>query len=92
VRRLNIVANRIVPESKAKQEVRFEQLELFVDYDALDRKRKLEQAELEREKRMQQAILTIKKRYGKNAILRGMNFEYGATAMDRNAQIGGHKA
>ena len=51
-----------------------------------------ERAELERERKMQQAMLTIKKKFGKNAILKGMNLEEGATAKDRNAQIGGHKA
>ena len=51
-----------------------------------------ENAALEREKKMQQAVLTIKKKFGKNAILKGMNLQEGATAKDRNAQIGGHKA
>lgn len=59
---------------------------------ALQAEQEQEQRELEREKRMQQAMLTIKKKFGKNAILKGMNFEEGATAKDRNAQIGGHKA
>ena len=51
-----------------------------------------ENAELEREKRMQKAMIDIKKKFGKNAILKGMNLEEGATAKDRNEQIGGHKA
>ena len=51
-----------------------------------------EEAELQREKKMQQALLSIKKKYGKNAILKGMNLEEGATAVERNKQIGGHKA
>lgn len=55
-------------------------------------KQEQEQRELEREKRMQKAMLTIKKKFGKNAILKGMNLEEGATAKDRNEQIGGHKA
>ena len=70
----------------------FEQLDLFTDYAALDAKRKQEDEELAKEKRVQQAMLTIKKKFGKNAILKGMNLEEGATAKDRNAQIGGHKA
>ena len=70
----------------------FEQLDLFTDYAALEVKQEQERAELEREKKMQQAMLTIKKKFGKNAILKGMNLEEGATAKDRNAQIGGHKA
>ena len=51
-----------------------------------------ENADLEREKRMQKAMIDIKKKFGKNAILKGMNLEEGATAKDRNEQIGGHKA
>ena len=93
VRRLNIVANHVLPEADApKKNAGFEQLDLFTDYAALEVKQAQEQAELEREKKMQQAMLTIKKKFGKNAILKGMNLEEGATAKDRNAQIGGHKA
>ena len=83
----------MIEESTAPQKNGgFEQLDLFTDYEALQVDQEREQAELEREKKMQQAMLTIKKRYGKNAILKGMNLEEGATAKDRNAQIGGHKA
>lgn len=93
VRRLNIVANHVVPEADApKKNEGYEQLDLFTDYDALMAKKEKEDAELAREKKMQQALITIKKRFGKNAVLRGMNFEDGATAKDRNEQIGGHKA
>ena len=70
----------------------YEQLDLFTDYAAQDAEREQEQQELERELKMQKALLSIKKRFGKNAILRGMNYEDGATAKDRNEQIGGHKA
>ena len=70
----------------------FEQMDLFTDYTALEEERKLEQQELEKEKRMQQAVLDIKKKFGKNAVLKGMNFEEGATTRERNGQIGGHKA
>ena len=93
VRRLNIVANHVLPEADApKKNDGFVQLDLFTDYAALEVKQERERAELEREKKMQQAMLTIKKKFGKNAILKGMNLEEGATAKDRNAQIGGHKA
>ena len=93
VRRLNIVANHVLPEADApKKNEGFVQLDLFTDYAALEAKQERERAELEREKKMQQAMLTIKKKFGKNAILKGMNLEEGATAKDRNAQIGGHKA
>ena len=58
----------------------------------VEAKEKEEQKKRERERRMQEALLTIKKKYGKNAVLRGMNFEEGATAKERNGQIGGHQA
>ncbi|MGI6497748.1 MAG: DNA methylase [Oscillospiraceae bacterium] len=88
VRRVNLVANHVVDETAAKKEENPQQLSLFTDHE----KKEQELAELEREKRMQQAMLNIKKRYGKNAILKGINLEEGATAADRNKQIGGHKA
>ena len=70
-----------------------EQLDLFTDYKAKEAENaKEEEAALEREKRMQKAMLNIKKKFGKNAILKGMNLEERATAKDRNEQIGGHKA
>ena len=93
VRRLNITANHVVPEADAPEKNDgYEQLDLFTDFTALEEQRKREKAELDREKKMQQAMLIIKKKYGKNAILKGMNLEEGATAKDRNEQIGGHKA
>jgi len=92
VRRINITANQIVDESSVVKEDSFEQLDLFTDYETLQKKRAEEEATLEREKRMQQAMLSIKKKFGKNAILKGMNLEEGATTVDRNRQIGGHKA
>ncbi|MCD7946516.1 MAG: DNA methylase, partial [Clostridiales bacterium] len=69
-----------------------EQLDLFTDYAALEQQRQAEQEALEKEKRRQKAVLTIQKKFGKNALLKGMNLEEGATGKDRNAQIGGHKA
>lgn len=93
IRRLNVTANHVIPEADApKKNGGYEQLDLFTDYAARDAEREQEQQELEREQKMQQALLTIKKKFGKNAILRGMNYEDGATAKDRNEQIGGHKA
>lgn len=93
VRRLNIVANHVLPESAApKKNEGFQQLDLFTDYAALQAEQEQERAALDREKKMQQAMLTIKKKFGKNAILKGMNLEEGATAKGRNKQIGGHKA
>lgn len=92
VRRINITANHVVDESSVAKADTFEQLDLFANYDALQKKRAEEEAELEREKRAQKAMLSIKKKYGKNAILKGMNLQEGATTVERNKQIGGHKA
>ena len=92
VRRLNLTANKVVAENSVMEVQQYEQLNLFTDYIAEEKKREDEKLALEREKRMQQAVLSIKKKYGKNAILKGMNLQEGATTMDRNNQIGGHKA
>ena len=92
VRRINITANRLVDESSVKKEEVYEQLDLFTDYEAQRKKQEEEEAALDREKRMQEAMLSIKKKFGKNAVLKGMNLQEGATARDRNEQIGGHKA
>ena len=90
VRRLCLAANHIVFEQEVKEDA--VQLELFTDYDALVRQQEEEAAALDREKRMQKAMLAIRKKYGKNAILKGMNFEEGATTIERNGQVGGHRA
>ena len=92
IRRINIVANKLVDEHSVKNANKYEQLDLFTDYEILKKQREKENAESEREKRMQNTILNIKKKFGKNAILKGMNLQEGATAKDRNNQIGGHKA
>ena len=67
-------------------------MDLFTDYAAEQKKQEANRAAAEREKKVQAAMLDIKKKYGKNAILKGLNFEDGATARERNQQIGGHKA
>ena len=93
IRRLNLTTNHVVSEaSVAAKENAPQQLDLFTDYEALEKQRQEEQAKLDKERRMQEAQLKIKQRFGKNAILRGLNFEEGATAKERNEQIGGHKA
>lgn len=92
VRRINVCAGRVIPEEKVQASISFEQLELFTDYAALEQKRTEEKQELEKEKRIQHAILDIQKKYGKNALLKGMNLEEGAMTKERNGQIGGHKA
>lgn len=93
IRRITIAACRLAPEgANTKKEEPPEQLCMFVDYEALERKRRREQLAMEREKNLQHAILGLKQKYGKNTVLKGMNFEDGATARDRNRQIGGHRA
>lgn len=92
VRRISMAATHVVLEDEAEKEIQYEQMDLFTDYEALQREQENQEAELAREKKMQKAVLEIKKKFGKNAILRGMNLEEGATAKDRNNQIGGHKA
>ncbi len=87
-RRITIVAGRVVDEGEAKEETVYEQMDLFAEVE----KREADEKALEREKKRQHAILEIQKKYGKNAILKGMNLEEGATAKDRNRTIGGHKA
>ncbi len=92
VRRLNLTTNRVIEEGKAKQQTAPMQYDLFADYDAIEAEQAKEDAELTKERKAQEAILKIKKQFGKNAILKGLNFEEGATAKERNKQIGGHKA
>ena len=92
IRRLNLTTNHVVDEESIKKRKTPQQLDLFVDYEALEKQRREEQAVLDKERRMQEAQIAIKRRFGKNAVLKGLNFEEGATARERNAQIGGHKA
>lgn len=81
VRRITLSVGKV----HSKQDVEYQQLNLFTDYAALKK-------EQEKEKKLQESLLSIKKKYGKNAILRGINYEEGATTIERNEQIGGHKA
>lgn len=92
IRRVTIAANHLVDETQAKETGQFEQLDLFTDYSALDRERKEEEERLSKERKLQEAMLSVKKKFGKNAILKGMNLQEGATTIERNRQIGGHKA
>ena len=91
VRRISLTANHVVLESEIPEDETYEQLSLFTDIDGFNQKRDAEKAELEREKRMQKAVLQIQKRFGKNAVLKGLNLQEGATAIERNGLIGGHK-
>lgn len=92
VRRVYVTANQVVAEGSAASAAAYEQLELFTDHAAAQRQKEQERQELEREKRRQRAVLEIKKKFGKNAILKGANLEEGAMTIERNKQIGGHKA
>lgn len=92
VRRLNLTVNHVVSEASVNQHQEPQQLDLFTDYEALSKQQEAEKAALDKERRMQEVQLAIKQRFGKNAILRGLNFEEGATAKERNEQLGGHKA
>ena len=92
IRYINLTTNHIMDEQVAKQQAEPQQLDLFTDYEALERQRQAEEAERDKERKIQEVQIKIKKRFGKNAILKGLNFEEGATARDRNNQIGGHKA
>ncbi len=91
VRRINVVANHIIPE-KDIPVPEAEQLDLFTDYNELEKQRKEKEDNLKREKSMQKAVINIRNKFGKNAILKGMNFKEGATTRERNSQIGGHRA
>lgn len=88
IRRLSISANHLLDESTAQQQESVEQLDLFTDYAA----KKEIAVSHSRERKIQEAMLDIRKKYGKNAILKGLNLEEGATAKERNQQIGGHRA
>lgn len=93
IRRINLSVDFLLDEKSAKQRNdEPEQLSLFVDYNAKKEREQKEEIELEKEKRVQETILMIKKKYGKNSVLKGTNYEEGATGRDRNKQIGGHKA
>ena len=92
VRRVNVVANHVTPEDMILTQTPPEQLDLFTDYGALEQKQAAERAAQMRERNMQRAVLEIKQKYGKNAILKGMNLEEAATAVERNRQVGGHRA
>lgn len=92
IRKLYVTFGHVLREESAQDAGDTEQLDLFTDYAQRERQRRQEQAILDRERRRQQAVLAIKKKFGKNAILKGISLQEGATARDRNGQIGGHKA
>ncbi len=93
VRRMNLAVTHLVTEGELEiQEPEAEQLDLFTDYAAKDREEKAAEEALQRERQVQEALLEIRDRFGKNAVVKGLNLQKGATALERNSQIGGHKA
>jgi DNA polymerase V len=92
VRRMYIVANHVIRETAVTDDTPFEQLDLFTDYEKRDSEQAEQKELLKKEKKIQKTVISIKKKYGKNAILKGTDFEDGATAIERNGQVGGHKA
>ena len=94
IRRLNVCANHVIKEDYSQKTAVEEptQLDLFTDYEALSKEVQSKKAESEKERRIQEALLKIKQRFGKNAVLKGTSYAEGATAKERNKQIGGHKA
>lgn len=92
IRRINICACNIVTEEQHKLNTAPDQVSLFFDYDSFYKKRKRENEELNREKRMQEALIYIKSRFGNNAVIKAMDLQEGATTIERNGQIGGHRA
>ena len=91
IRRVNVTACNLVSETEIPED-KPEQLDMFTDYEALEQEKKARQLAEEKERRLQNVTLAIQDRYGKNAMLKGMNLMEGGTTIARNGQIGGHKA
>ena len=91
IRRVNIAATRLRADT-TKDQIKYQQLDLFSSPEELDQMLLKKDKQIEKERRSQKAILELKKRFGKNAVMKGMNYQDKATMKDRNEQIGGHKA
>ncbi len=94
VRRMYVVANHVLPGGGRPDaaEPDYEQMDLFTDYETVERERKAEEETLAKERRLQETLIDLKNRYGKNIILPGTSYQEGATGRERNGQVGGHKA
>ena len=92
VRRIHIGVNHVLPEAEVREEPSFVQMDLFTDYEAEEQKKEQEEQELQKERSLQEAMLSIRRRFGSNAILKGINLKEGATGKERNNQIGGHRS
>ena len=88
IRKIYVTANDVVNELNLKEEKKYEQIDMFTNYKELEKKKEKEKSE----KQIQKAILNIKDKYGKNAIIKGMDLQSAGTTIERNSQIGGHKA
>ena len=88
VRRVNVTANNVINIKDTENKKPFEQIDLFTDY----KQKEKEQQEEKKERNLQKAMINIKSKYGKNAIIKGMNLQEAGTTIDRNNQVGGHKA
>ncbi len=91
VRRINVVANHVTDNSKIEKKQEFQQLDMFTNYEKIIKEKEQERIKEEKERNLQYAVINIKRKYGKNSILKGMNFQEGGTTIERNEQIGGHK-
>ena len=92
IRRITVVAAHLQREQDVMQEETYEQMDLFTDYEQKNKEKQEKEEERRKEKQIQKAILNVQKKYGKNALIKGMSLQEGATTMERNRQIGGHKA
>ena len=92
VKRINLVASNVIDKNKVKDIITYEQHDIFTDYTKLEKQREEELKKEKEEDKLQHTLLDIKNKYGKNSILKGMNLEEGGRAIDRNNQIGGHRA
>ena len=92
VRRLNVTCGRIYKKGQEPSKMTFQQFDLFTDYESQEKEKQAKKEEMEREEKAQIAMLALKKKFGKNAVVKGRDLQEGATAIQRNGQIGGHKA
>ncbi|EKC48697.1 Nucleotidyltransferase/DNA polymerase involved in DNA repair [human gut metagenome] len=91
IRKIYLTVGNLTDEKELKQENQYEQVNLFTNYGKLAEKEKEEKVKLEKEKKIQNTIIDLKNRFGKNAIIKGMDLEEDATTIQRNGQIGGHQ-
>ena len=93
MRRVFVVATHVMKEEMVKDDSKeFEQLNLFLDYEDMEKIKQVHEEEVKEEKELQEAIIKIQAKYGRNALIKGMNKEEGGTTIERNKQVGGHKA